>query len=243
MSRRSSRRFRLRAPSPALIVACVALFVALGGAAWAAGLKNNEVKTRNIAKKAVTSGKLATGAAKTAKIRDGAVTAIKLASNAVTTDSIADSAVTKKKIKAQAVTTPKIGAGAVTDAKLADGAVTGGKIASGAVDGGKLADGAVSASKLADGAVTSSAVLTAFTEEVNIGNLAPGTCQIDEFAAPGVQPGDSVIATATAVGAVNEPTVLSNALAADDEVSLKSCNVGTANTDPDPNDYRFLVIR
>jgi hypothetical protein len=217
----------------------VALFVALGGAAWAAGLKNNEVKTRNIAKKAVTSGKLATGAAKTAKIRDGAVTAIKLASNAVTADAIADSAVTKKKIKAQAVTTPKIGAGAVTDAKLADGAVTGGKIASGAVDGSKLADGAVGAKKLAAGSVTSSAVQSAFTAPVDFASLATGACDRVAVDADGVKPGDSVILTGTSSTLT---TIVVNADATTDEIGVTGCNVGDP-FDQGAVNYRFLVIR
>lgn len=66
-----SRRFRV---SPALIVACIALFAAMGGFGYAAvKLKPNSVKTRNLSHSAVTTGKIA----------DGAVTTPKLAPNAV----------------------------------------------------------------------------------------------------------------------------------------------------------------
>ena len=61
-------------PSPALIVAFVALFVAMGGIGYAtAKLKPNSVKAKNIKSGAVTTDKIA----------DGAVTTPKLAANAV----------------------------------------------------------------------------------------------------------------------------------------------------------------
>ena len=70
---RTSSRGILR-PSPALIVAFVALFAAMGGIGYAAGkLKPNSVKAKNIKSGAVTTDKIA----------DGAVTTPKLAPNAV----------------------------------------------------------------------------------------------------------------------------------------------------------------
>jgi hypothetical protein len=61
-------------PSPALIVAFVALFVAMGGIGYAtAKLKPNSVKAKNIKSGAVTTDKIA----------DGAVTTPKFAANAV----------------------------------------------------------------------------------------------------------------------------------------------------------------
>jgi hypothetical protein len=71
--RSSDRLTRLR-PTPALIVAFVALFAAMGGIGYAtAKLKPNSVKAKNIKSGAVT----------TAKIADGAVTTPKLAPDAV----------------------------------------------------------------------------------------------------------------------------------------------------------------
>src|SRR5262249_23468328 len=64
---------RLR-PSPAMIVALIALFVALGGSAYA--LKKNSVKTKNIKNNAV----------KTKKIADGAITTSKFAGDAKAPD-------------------------------------------------------------------------------------------------------------------------------------------------------------
>ena len=61
-------------PSPALIVAFVALFAAMGGIGYAAAkLKPNSVKTKNIKAGAVTSDKLADGAVTTPKLAPDAV--------------------------------------------------------------------------------------------------------------------------------------------------------------------------
>jgi hypothetical protein len=61
-------------PSPALIVAFIALFVAMGGVGFAAiKLKPNSVKTKHIKAKAVTEPKIADGAVSTAKFASGAV--------------------------------------------------------------------------------------------------------------------------------------------------------------------------
>ena len=73
------RKRRLRAPSPALVVSLIALFVALGGTTYAAtSLPKNSVGTKQLKKSAVTAKKLKKGAVTTAKIRNGAVTAAKI---------------------------------------------------------------------------------------------------------------------------------------------------------------------
>lgn len=69
-------------PSPAMVVACVALIAALGGSAYAA-LSKNSVKSRQIAKSAVKSSEIATGAVKAAEIKSGAVGPDAIAEGAV----------------------------------------------------------------------------------------------------------------------------------------------------------------
>ena len=59
---RSSKRRRLRAPSPAMVVACIALAIALSGASYAAvTLPKNSVGTKQLKKNAVTSVKVQDG--------------------------------------------------------------------------------------------------------------------------------------------------------------------------------------
>lgn len=79
------RNLRQRAPSPALVVAIVALFAALGGTSYAAfGVPNNSVGTKQLRNKAVSNAKLGPNSVGTGKIRNGAVTASKLNVSGVT---------------------------------------------------------------------------------------------------------------------------------------------------------------
>lgn len=121
------------------VIATIALFVALGGAAVAAGLPKNSVGPNQLKRGAVSTPKLKRAAVKAGKIAPKAVVAGKLGANAVlpgnlgngiiTTAKLSDGAVIASKIKNGAVTTNKLNNGAVTTAKLGDGSVTLGKLA------------------------------------------------------------------------------------------------------------------
>jgi hypothetical protein len=135
----------MRFPRPQLnyanVIATIALFVALGGAAVAAGLPRNSVGTNQLKRGAVSAAKLKRAAVTSGKIAPKAVTAGKLGANAVlpgnlgkgiiTTDKISEGAVIASKIKNGVVTTNKLNNGAVTTAKLGDKSVTLGKLADG----------------------------------------------------------------------------------------------------------------
>ncbi len=99
-------------PSPALVVAIIALCVALAGTAYAA----TKIGTKNIRNGAVT----------TKKLKNRAVTAGKLANGAVTAEKIGPNAVTSGAIAADAVTSAKIANGAVGASQLAPGVLAGG---------------------------------------------------------------------------------------------------------------------
>jgi hypothetical protein len=93
-------RRRLRAPSPALVIALIALFVALGGTSLAAinALPKNSVGTKQLKKNAVTSSKIKNKAVTAAKINTSGLT-VPNATHATSADSAtnathADSATT-----------------------------------------------------------------------------------------------------------------------------------------------------
>jgi hypothetical protein len=76
---------RLKAPSPALVVAMIALFVSIGGVGYAASkIDTNDIKSQavtkpKLAKKAVATGKLDGQAVKTGKIAGQAIKGGKIA--------------------------------------------------------------------------------------------------------------------------------------------------------------------
>ena len=65
---------RLQRPSPAMIVACTALVLSLAGGAYAA----SKIKTKDIAKDAVTGSKIADDAVKNAKIKNNSISGAKI---------------------------------------------------------------------------------------------------------------------------------------------------------------------
>ncbi len=68
--------FRPRVPSPAMIVACLALVVALGGVSYAATvLPKNSVGATQLKKKAVTAAKLHKNSVNAAKVKNGSLLA------------------------------------------------------------------------------------------------------------------------------------------------------------------------
>jgi hypothetical protein len=156
------KRFRPRL-TYANVIASLALFVALGGSAVAAGLAKNSVGPNQIKQGAVTAGKIRKQAVTSGKIAPKAVTAGKLGPNAVlpgnlgpgiiSTDKIAASAVTAEKIKNNVVTTNKITNASVTSQKLAASAVATNNLAEGSVTGAKIAKETITAEKLAKGAI------------------------------------------------------------------------------------------
>lgn len=133
----------MRLPRPKLsysnVIATIALFVALGGAAVAAGLPKNSVGPKQLKRGAVNTAKLKRAAVTAGKLAPRSVVAGKLGANAVlpgnlgngiiSTNKLADGAVIASKIKNGVVTTNKLNNGAVTTAKLGDGSVTLGKLA------------------------------------------------------------------------------------------------------------------
>lgn len=74
-----------RRPSPAMVVACLALLVALGGTGIAAvdALAPNSVGSAQLKRGSVTTPKLASGAVTSAKVQNGSLLAIDFASGEI----------------------------------------------------------------------------------------------------------------------------------------------------------------
>ena len=147
MKRSALRRFVPR-PTYANVIATIALFIALGGAAVAAGLPKNTVGPRQLKRGAVTAAKIRKNAITPGKIAPGAVTPGKLGANAVLPGNLGNGIISTSKIAAGAVIASTIKNGVITNNKLANGSVNTAKLADNAVNGNKLADKSVTAAKL-----------------------------------------------------------------------------------------------
>ena len=85
------RRISVRPPAAALVMACLALGIALGGTGSAAVL--------NVPEGSVTTAKIQNGAVTTAKLKNDAVTADKVAANAVTSGQVKNGTLLKEDFK------------------------------------------------------------------------------------------------------------------------------------------------
>ncbi len=131
-------------------ISCIALFVALSGAAYAATtIGRKAVKTQNLANGSVTTLKLRGGAVTSLKLRNGAVTGAKIANGTIGSTQLANGAVRSAALGGSVVTEGKLKNGAVTESKIFNSAVTNSKIGPNAVATGKIQDGAITSPKLA----------------------------------------------------------------------------------------------
>jgi hypothetical protein len=150
---RNNRSFRI---SPALVISCVALFMALTGSALAVGIAKNSVRS--------------------AQIVDGSVRTVDLRDSAVTTPKIADAAVGTPKIAEAAVDSSKVADGSLTVADLGDNSVGAAEILPDSVGASEL--GAVTvrtnATTLAKGASGGVSADCAAGEQVLGGGGQPG---------------------------------------------------------------------
>lgn len=121
------------------VLSCTALFVALGGSAYAATkLGVSQVKSVNIAPQAVINSKIKTQAVTSGKIKNNGVFAADLGNGSVITSKLGKKAVTNAKLGNEAVGADKIKTNAVTEAKISKEAVTRTKIGYEAIDSSKI---------------------------------------------------------------------------------------------------------
>jgi hypothetical protein len=130
------------------VIATIALFIALGGAAVAAGIPRNSVGTTQLKRGAVTAAKLKKQAVTSGKLAPKSVIAGKLGPNAVLPGNIGNGAITSAKIGAGAVIASSIKNNVITTNKLNSKAVTTDKLAASAVTTPTIANESVTPAKL-----------------------------------------------------------------------------------------------
>jgi hypothetical protein len=168
-----TRKFR---PSPALVISCVALFMALAGSAYAVGIGKNTVRSPQVVNGSLRSVDLHNQAVTAAKIAPDAVGSEALAPDSVTSVELAPNAVTAQELAENAVETGKIAPKAVTSEKIAPDAVGATQIAPHAVGAGQLGTVTVrtNTTKVAKGGFGTVSVSCAEGEQVLSGGAQPG---------------------------------------------------------------------
>jgi hypothetical protein len=108
---RNSRSIRI---SPALVISCVALFMALTGSALAVGIAKNSVR----------SAQIVDGSVRGIDLRDNAVNAAKIAPSSVGSEELAENAVESPAVAPDSLTSQDLGAASVASSEVADQSLT-----------------------------------------------------------------------------------------------------------------------
>jgi hypothetical protein len=82
-------RILRRRPSPATVIALIALFLALGGTTYALSIPRNSVGTAQLRNSAVTQSKIRAGAVSQTRLKAQSVTNTKIANNVITAGKLA----------------------------------------------------------------------------------------------------------------------------------------------------------
>jgi hypothetical protein len=139
----SKSKFR---PSPALVISCVALFMALAGSAFAANVAN--IRSAQIVDGTVRTVDLRDNAVKSTKVADATITAADLGTDSVGSDEITKDAVNSDEIAKDAVKSEEIADNAVTSSEVADQSLTANDLGPDSVGSSEIQAGAVRASEL-----------------------------------------------------------------------------------------------
>jgi len=130
-----TRTFR---PSPALVIACIALFAALTGSAIAAGVGKNTVR----------SPQIVNGTIRTVDLRDNAVKAGKIAPDAVDTTEIAENGVESSDVAPDSLTADDLAPASVGSSEVADQSLTADDLGPNSVGSSEIQAGAIRSSEL-----------------------------------------------------------------------------------------------
>ncbi len=175
-------RTHLRRPSPALLLAAVALFVALGGPAEAARLINGRVlKSHSVSRRALTQS---------------AVKALRYTpKNSVTASKLRRNSVSTSELKSRSVGSSELRTGSVSGLAVADNSLLAQDLATGSVGSDELIDGSVRNAELAPGSVTASRLGSSSVRTSEVANGSLRAVDVGAFsgrvavAVPALDPG------------------------------------------------------
>jgi hypothetical protein len=258
---RLSRTSRLHLA--ALAVAGLALFVALGGTSYAAGLligtkqiKNNAVTSKKIKDNRVSSSDLKNNGVQSADIADGTLELTDLsgplqakvndvAGGLVDTAQLANGAVTNPKLAPNSVSSSKVAPNSLGSGDLGSSSVASSEIATGGAAGAEIATNAVQGDEVENGSLTAADVgQYSGSANRNFGAIPAGACGfvfIDPVPGPGSI--DNRVAVVTP-GPGFAGNVSFHVEAEGPQLRLKACNSSGGPVDPDGagTNYNYIVL-
>lgn len=146
----SKTKFR---PSPAVVISCVALFLALTGSALAAKIS---IGSQQIVNGSVRTVDLRDSAVNSAKVADATITATDLGTDSVGTEEIAKDAVKSDEIAENAVASPEVAPDSLTAGDLAADSVGSSEVADQSLTSNDLGPDSVGSSELQASSVRAS---------------------------------------------------------------------------------------
>jgi hypothetical protein len=130
----SKSKFR---PSPALVIGCMALFLAMTGSALAVG--KNTIRSAQIVDATVRTIDLRDNAVRSAKVADASLTVDDLGTDSVNSDEIAENAVASPEVAPESLTSADLGGASVTSSEVADQSLTSNDLGPNSVGASELA--------------------------------------------------------------------------------------------------------
>ncbi|HEX7058629.1 MAG TPA: hypothetical protein VF176_02130 [Solirubrobacterales bacterium] len=130
---RKTRSFR---PSPALVIGCMALFLAMTGSALAIG--KNTVRSAQIVNGTIRTVDLRDNAVTSVKVADASLSADDLGTDSVNSDEIAENAVASPEVAQDSLTANDLGAASVASSEVADQSLTANDLGLDSVGAGEL---------------------------------------------------------------------------------------------------------
>jgi hypothetical protein len=232
------RLFRHR-PSPAMAVALLALFVALGGSAMAAFVvsSNSQIgpdtiygankpadANDNIVDSSITALDIKPSSIGTGRILDGSLTGADLAAGTVDGNNVTDESLTSADLATDSVNATEIADSSIDSGEIVDNSLFSQDLGPSSVGSSELATDAVGTTKVANESLTLSDIAgSAVNGSISLSGIANGRCSQVTFNVSGAAVGDSPIVT-TRAAIQNGILLYPNRVATAGHVEVNACN-------------------
>ena len=246
-------------PSPAMAVALLALFVALGGSAMAAFVVNSNsdiapdtiyganrpsTANDNIVDGSITAVDIKPSSIGSGRILDGSLTGADLAAGTVSGNNILDESLTSADLATDSVGATEISDSSIDSGEIVDNSLFSQDLAPDSVGSSEIAANAVGPSEVAAKSLTLADLAGAAANgSISLSGIPNGRCTQVTFNVSGAQVGDSPIVT-TRAAIQNGIVLYPNRVATAGHVEVNACNFsGTTMTAISGFPVRIITIR